>query len=133
MRNFLFHAPGKLLDGMGLIVHHPLALSMIVLVLMVLGLVAFEGFMDTAQWIDLMVSLGELEESDGIHASVKTTLCFLAGTAILFVLFYVVCVLMRMIGYAGVAPKHSTREIMGLFVLSLIPISIAYHVAHYLY
>ena len=119
--------------GMGLIVRQPLALSMIVLVLMVLALVAFEGFMDTAQWIDLMVSLGELEETDGIHAPVKTTLCFLVATAILFGLFYFVCVLMRWIGYARVAPKHNTLEIMGLFVLSLVPIAIAYHVAHYLY
>ncbi len=70
--------------GVGLIVQHPLPLSMIVAVLMVLALVAFEGFMDTAQWIDLMVSLGELEESDGIHAPVKTTLSFLAATAMLF-------------------------------------------------
>jgi len=117
--------------GIGLIARDPLSLSMIVLVLMVLALVAFEGFMDTAQWIELMVSLGELEESDGIHAPVKTTLSFLAATAILFALFYAVCVLMRMIGYAGVAPKRGTLDIMGLFVLSLVPISIAYHVAHY--
>jgi len=118
---------------MGLIVQRPLALSMTILVLMVLALVAFEGFMDTAQWIDLMTSLGELEESDGIHASVKTTLTFLVATAILFGLFYIVCVLMRMIVYAEAAPKRNTLEIMGLFVLSLVPISIAYHVAHYLY
>ena len=119
--------------GMGLILQHPLSLSMIVLALMVLGLVAFEGFMDTAQWIDVMVSLGEIEESDGIHAPVKTTLSFLVATAILFGLFYLVCAAMRMIGYVGVARKRSTLEIMGLFVLSLVPISIAYHVAHYLY
>ena len=119
--------------GKGLILRHPLSLSMIVLALMVLALVAFEGFMDTAQWIDLMVSLGEIEESDGIHAPVKTTLSFLVATAILFGLFYAVCAAMRMIGYAGVAPKRSIMEIMGLFVLSLVPISIAYHVAHYLY
>jgi hypothetical protein len=119
--------------GAGLIVQHPLPLSMTVLVLMVLALVAFEGFMDTAQWIDLMVSLGELEESDGIHAPLKTTLCFVAAIALLFALFYIVCALMRMIGYAGAARKHSTLQIMGLFVLSLVPIAIAYHVAHYLY
>lgn len=119
--------------GMGLIVRHPLAPSMIVLVLMVLALVAFEGFMDTAQWIDLMVSLGELEETDGIHAPVKTTLSYLVATAILFALFYLVCALMRRLGYGSATPKHSTLELMGLFVLSLVPISIAYHVAHYLY
>ena len=37
------------------------------------------------------------------------------------------------IGYRGETPKYSTQDIMGLFVLSLIPISVAYHVAHYLY
>ena len=119
--------------GVGLIVQHPLSLSMVIVVLMVLALVAFEGSMDTAQWIDLMTSLGELEESGGIHAPVKTTLSFLAATAILFGLFFVTSALMRMIGYAGAAPKRSTLEIMGLFVLSLVPISAAYHVAHYLY
>jgi hypothetical protein len=119
--------------GIGLIVRQPLPLSMVILVLMVLALVAFEGFMDTAQWIDLMVATGQLEESDGIHAPVMTTLSFVAATAILYILFYVVCALMRRIGYAGMAPKRSTLEIMGLFVLSLVPISVAYHVAHYLY
>jgi hypothetical protein len=119
--------------GMGLIVRQPLPLSMIVLVLMVLALVAFEGFMDTAQWIDLMVSLGELEETDGIHAPIKTTLCFVAAAALLYVIFYATCDAMRTIGYRGVTPKYSTQDIMGLFVLSLIPISVAYHIAHYLY
>jgi hypothetical protein len=80
-----------------------------------------------------MVFLGALEESDGIHAPVKTTLSFLAATAILFGLFFVVSALMRMIGYAGATPKYRTLQIMGLFVLSLVPISVAYHVAHYLY
>ena len=119
--------------GAGLIVQHPLSLSMIVVVLMVLALVAFEGFMDTAQWIDLMAFLGELEEPSGIRAPVKTTLCFLAATGILFGLFFVVSGLMRRIGYADAAPKYGTLQIMGLFVLSLVPISIAYHFAHYLY
>ena len=70
--------------GIGLIVRRPLSLSMIVLVLMVLALVAFEGFMDTAQWIDADGALGELQGSDGIHAPMKTTLVFLAATALLF-------------------------------------------------
>jgi hypothetical protein len=119
--------------GAGLIVPLPLPLSMAILVLMALALVAFEGFMDTAQWIDLMTSLGELEASDGIHAPLKTTLMFVLATAILFVLFYAVCALMRAIGYKGKVREYSTLEIIGLFVLSLIPISVAYHMAHYLY
>jgi hypothetical protein len=49
------------------------------------------------------------------------------------VLFYGVCRLMRMMAYGEREPKYSTMEIMGLFVLTLVPISIAYHVAHYLY
>jgi hypothetical protein len=110
-----------------------LPLSMVILVLTVLALVAFEGFMDTAQWIDLMVSLGQLEESDGIHAPITTTVAFVAMTALLYLIFYITCALMRWIGYAGAAPKRSTPDIMGLFVLSLVPISVAYHVAHYLY
>jgi hypothetical protein len=119
--------------GPGLIVRQPLPLSMTVLVLMILALVAFEGFMDTAQWIDLMVALGEPEVSAGVLAPAKTTLMFVLTTAVLFILFYMVSALMRVIGYQGRMREYNTIEIMGLFVLSLIPISIAYHVAHYLY
>ena len=119
--------------GAGLIVRHPLSLSMTVLVLMVLALVAFEGFMDTALWSDLLFSISDMSTSESQQAPVTVTLSFVAATAFLFALFYFVCALMRMIGYAGTAPKRGTLEIMGLFVLSLVPISIAYHVAHYLY
>lgn len=119
--------------GAGLIVQHPLSLSMTVLVLMVLALVAFEGFMDTALWSDLLFSISDMSTSESQQAPVTVTLSFVTTVALLFALFYAVCALMRMIGYAGAAGKRSTLEIMGLFVLSLVPISIAYHVAHYLY
>ncbi len=123
--------------GAGLIVSRPLPPSMVVVVVMLLALVSFEGFMDTAHWINLMVSLGELERSDGIHAPVKTTLLFVAATALLYVLFHAVSALMRRLGYAHAKPpaagKWSTTAIMGLFVLSLVPIALAYHIAHYLY
>ena len=124
--------------GAGLIVSRPLRPSMVVVVVMLLALVSFEGFMDTAHWIDLMISLGELERSDGIHAPVKTTLLFVAATALLYALFYAVSALMRGLGYAYAKPpagagRRSTTEIMGFFVLSLVPIALAYHIAHYLY
>ena len=124
--------------GAGLVVSHPLPVSMIVVVVMVLALVSFEGFMDTAQWIDLMVFLGEYEFSDGIHAPVKTTLLFVAASALLFGLFYVVSALMRRLGHAqargrGASRARTTTQVMGLFVLSLVPIALAYHIAHYLY
>jgi hypothetical protein len=119
--------------GVGLIVQHPLSLSMLIVALMILALVAFEGFMDTAQWIDLMVALDEPEVSAGILAPAKTTLMFVLTTAVLFILFYMVSALMRTIGYQGRMREYNTIEVMGLFVLSLIPISVAYHIAHYLY
>ncbi len=120
--------------GAGLVVAHPLPQSVTVLVLMVLALVGFEGFMDTAQWIDLMVALGE--RPDAIQAPVKTALLFMLATALLYAVFYGVSALMRRVGAAHTAPGARTRttgEIMGLFVLSLVPIALAYHVAHYLY
>lgn len=119
--------------GAGLVVRHPLPQPMAILVLMVLALVAFEGFMDTAQWIDLLVSLGEADAASGAPAPFMTTVMFVVATAILFALFYSVSALMRRFGYGSAARKRTTLEIMGLFVLSLIPISVAYHIAHYLY
>ncbi|HEX2725017.1 MAG TPA: hypothetical protein VHN20_04260 [Beijerinckiaceae bacterium] len=124
--------------GAGLVVARPLSASMTILVVMVLALVSFEGLMDTAQWIDLMVALGEYEYSDGIHAPLKTTLLFVTATGLLYGIFYVVSALMRHLGYAdakkaGGIRLRTTAEVMGLFVLSLVPIALAYHIAHYLY
>jgi hypothetical protein len=121
--------------GAGLIVSHPLPASLTIVVVMVLALVSFEGFMDTAHWIDLMVALGEYEHSDGIHAPVKTTLMFVTAVALLYGIFYIVTALVRRLGsaYGGAARVRTTSEVMGLFVLSLVPIALAYHVAHYLY
>ena len=119
--------------GIGLIVHQPLSLSMTVLVLMVLALVAFEGFMDTTLWSDLLFSISDMSTSESQQAPATVTLSFVAMIALLYALFYAVCAMMRRIGYADTTPAFSTREIMGLFVLSLVPISVAYHVAHYLY
>ena len=80
--------------------------------------------MDTAQWVDLMLVLGEGTDGGPIDAPIKTTLLFLLATALLYVLFYLVSALMRRIGYAGRAPQYSTTQIMGLFVLSLIPMAL---------
>lgn len=119
--------------GIGLVVRQALPLSMIVLVIQVLALVAFEGFLDTAIWGDFILSLSQADDSNGLHAPALTTVSFVVAIALLFVVFYAVSAMMRAIGYAGTTPRYTTLEVMGLFVLTLVPISVAYHVAHYLY
>lgn len=119
---------------------------MTVLVIIVLAMTAFEGFLDTSLWLDLMVGLGQVETDDGFDAPVLTTVVFVAFSAVLYAIFYMVSGLTRrfsvipspLLSRSGSVDSEetfnwTTAGVAGLFVLSLVPIAIAYHIAHYLF
>jgi hypothetical protein len=119
--------------AVGLLVNEPLPASQIVLVLLILIAVSFDGFRDTPAWAAIVDGLGQ----DFHHSAV--TLGF-AASAVLFLAVYLgFCRLIARYGEspsrdgAGPAVGHSVSRVAGLFVLTLIPISIAYHLAHYLF
>ncbi len=122
----------------GLIAERPCRLSMTVFVLLLLSAVAFDGFKETPlhagllEWIaseplfrPLLLNLHEL----GIDLIVVLDTVMLVLSPLLFLLVY--------LGFSWLAKEVSdselpVMEIAGLFVLSLVPIAIAYHLAHYL-
>ncbi len=122
----------------GLVVESPCRLSMTVFVLLMLSTVTFDGFRETPLWADLMgwiavepifhpLLLGLHDLDFELRVALETVM--LALFPLLFLLVY--------LGFSWLTKEISdsgrpVTEIAGLFVLALVPISIAYHLAHYL-
>ena len=122
----------------GLVVESPCRLSMTAFVLLMLSTVTFDGFKETPLWAGLLgwVALRQwlqplllgLHDLGFDYRAVLGTVT-LAVFPILFLAVY--------LGFAWLAKRASgsarpLAEISGLFVFSLAPIAIAYHLAHYL-
>ncbi len=137
----------------GLVVARPLHPSRMVFVLLMLATVSYDGIMETPLWNNIEDSvfrmqglapvLFTLRDWTGDVPAVIRTLGLVVLPA-LFVLVYLTFIwAMRALTH-GVAPvndarapvaawrAYTVRELGGLFVLSLVPIAIAYHLAHYL-
>jgi polyferredoxin len=102
--------------------------SMVVFVLLLLSTVTFDGFTATPAWASLegglYASLTPLGEA---RLTIIDTLG-LATFPVLFVLVYLAFA--RWMAWMG-DDQLPTRMVARLFVLSLVPIAIAYHLAHY--
>ncbi len=121
-----------------LVVTEPCRLSMTAFVLLLLSTVTFDGFKETPIWGHLLrwtasapslrPALRMLHDLGfDFHIVLETVM--LALFPLLFLLVY--------LGFSWLArrasgSKRPVTEIAGLFVFSLVPIAIAYHLAHYL-
>jgi hypothetical protein len=118
--------------GVGLLSREPMPDSIVVLVLAMLAAVSLDGFMETPPWAALVEYCatragGLATDGDAIRAWVQTA--GVIGVPMLFVAVYLV--FCRLIAWGGGA-QVPLRRIAGLYVLTLVPIAIAYHLAHYL-
>jgi len=110
--------------AVGLIADPAASRSSMIFVLLLLATVAFDGFKETPAWVSLETSLrgaappGILLVTLGL---LVFPLVFLAG-------FLATCRLIALTGGGG----RTTLELAGRFVTTLVPIAIAYHLAHYL-
>lgn len=118
--------------GVGLRSRVPVSGSTLVLVLAMLAAVSFDGFMETPLWAAIIESYAPpgqdlTSDSDAARALVQTA--GVIGAPLLFVAVYrVFC---RLIAWCGSA-RVPVASVARLFVLTLVPIAIAYHLAHYL-
>ena len=112
----------------GLLTRRPLEPSRTAFCLLMLGTVTVDGFMETPLWAAVVewvfASSGRAPDSPWLYMTVQTAL-LIAGPLTLAGLYLTVIALMAQI--SGLKPSN----LSGLFVLSLIPIAIAYHLAHY--
>ena len=130
-------AGGRELDlrpyGVGLLSREQVSGSMMVLVLAMLATVCFDGFMETPLWAAIVeyyapaARIPENVADEGARAWVQTA--GLIAAPVLFVAVYLV--FCRLTASAGEG-RVPARRIAGMFVLTLVPIAIAYHLAHYL-
>jgi len=110
--------------AVGLLTRTPLAPSMTAFTLLVLGTVTVDGLMETPAWAALVDQLIGVQPSTGAAASYMTlqTALLVAGPLLLAALYLTAVALM------GQSP---VTRLAGQFVLSLVPIAVAYHLAHY--
>src|SRR5262249_48037150 len=126
------------LPAAGLLADPPSTFSMVALVVALLATVTFDGLLETPLWARLDVAVldwasepafgtGPIGREDQAVRLVRSVA--LVGWILLFLAAYaVVCRLT-----AAAAGEHAARTgvMLRSFVLTLVPIAIAYHVAHY--
>jgi len=121
-----------------LVVDHPCRFSMTVFVLVMLATVTFDGFKETPLWGDIVQAVAvapalhplvrSLHDLGFAYQAALETVA-LALFPLLFLLVYLwFCWLAK----RAAGNRRPVTEIAGLFVYSLVPIAIAYHLAHYL-
>ncbi len=106
--------------AVGLLERLPLGASEVVMVVLLLATVSFDGFLETPAWEAIAHAVGD---SPGVKtaALIVALLVFLAA-------FLATCAAISRLGGVPRPLAHTA----GSFVLTLVPIAIAYHVAHYL-
>ncbi|HSS71127.1 MAG TPA: hypothetical protein VLQ46_10820, partial [Casimicrobiaceae bacterium] len=112
----------------GLLDSRPVSSSMTALVLLILATVLYDGALATPEWNELELKLIALAPSFGDATSIAIRTAGLGVSwLLLFGAFFLVCAVMGV-----VARQCSAWELARSFAMTLVPIAIAYHLAHYL-
>jgi hypothetical protein len=130
--------------GAGLVVGAPVSTSMLCFVVLALAMVSFDGMAETPVWAELtgaalaaMHRVGLLEMLGYVRAGALIKTVGLVLTPLVFLGVYLaVCRLtVALMATPAIAPgpaAWTTVAIARRFVLTLVPIAIAYHLAHYI-
>ena len=133
--------------GAGLLNSGPVTISTMVFVILVLSTVSFDGFADTPTWQLIFSSLlkfpiiTNLTEFLDLNNSITiiSTIGIAATPIIFFLIYFFFCSIVSVIVRSadkGHLPSDSkqlrTIDIACVFVFTLVPIAIAYHLAHFL-
>jgi hypothetical protein len=114
--------------GSGLIDGKPVSPSLMACVLLLLATVLYDGFSATPAWSELQQAFSATFSGLGANTAILIRTAGLIAFWLVFLGIYAgVCAVMRVVTGRG-----SALDIAGNFALTLIPIAIGYHVAHYL-
>jgi hypothetical protein len=126
------------LPAMGLLDERPASFSAVCFVLLLLTTVTFDGILETPMWLGILdrVSNSLTMQSTAIALQLTKTdfivvvksIALIVFPCIFLGIFYVFSHAMAVFG-GGRVP---TSDVVGYFVMSLVPIAIAYHISHYL-
>jgi hypothetical protein len=118
---------GLKLPGAGLLQLAPLPVAGMLFVLLTLSSISFDGFANTFLWLSI-VGVNPLDFPGRTALMGANTL----GLASSFVVLTLVYILAVFAGWQWAGRPGELIPLFGRFVFSLVPISIAYHLAHYL-
>lgn len=126
--------------GVGLLTDTPASMSLTVFVVLMLAAVTFDGFMATPLWAEIVrwalyadamrPLLLMLQPIFGDAITVITSLGLVLFPTLFLAVFLLFCLLMRWT--LGASDSLGLQALAGYFVLTLIPIALAYHLSHYL-
>jgi hypothetical protein len=115
--------------AVGLLRNEVVSLSMIAFVLLMLSTILFDGFMATAQWAQIAAALyGLLPDLAGARPMLIQSIGLIYFWLLFLSIYGGVCWLIA----AASGWQLSTWESAMTFIFTLVPIAIAYHLAHYL-
>ena len=115
--------------GAGLLDSRAVSTSMTAFVLLVLATVLYDGVLGTPEWTEIETGLVALTPGLGdVGAIAIRTIGLAAFWALFFGAYLAVSAMIS----AAVARRRSTWDIARGMALTLVPIAIAYHLAHYL-
>ena len=122
--------------AVGLLVREPVHPSLMVLVIMMLSTVTFDGFMETPLWASIAEQISTaLGATAGVGADAVPALVATLGLAMMIVgflaIYFAGAWFVARFATPGSTPRD-TQTIARLFVFTLVPIAIGYHLAHYL-
>ena len=112
--------------GAGLIASPPVSTSMVAFVLLLLATVLYDGLIGTGEWA-LLESAVRIWLPQADSLAVRTA-GLVAFWLVFLATYFATCMLMS----AVASGRFSASEVARGFVLTLVPIAIGYHVAHYL-
>ncbi len=128
--------------AVGLLTKYPMPVPATAFVLIMLASVTFDGLLATPLWADIATwmlgsqSLGPLilalQDLTGNAITAISSIAMLTFLLLFLVLYKLFSVLMLLSTPNTARTGISVNQFAGLFVLSLVPIALAYHLAHYL-
>ncbi len=118
--------------GAGLLVRQPVSWSTAAMVLTLLATVTFDGFSATPTWTFLYDNFTGLAQRVPGIGGVFNFYTMATALLLLFPIMFAVAFLACCRITATLAGGFTTGEVARYFVLTLLPIAIAYHMAHYL-
>ncbi len=124
--------------AVGLLVEQPVTPSLVAFVVLLLATVSFDGISETPFWLSLLDAVAESErlrpslislQESGVDLAKLVKTLGLLTTPLIFLLVYLL--FSWLTKTASGNRRLSVWQTAGSFVLSLVPIAIAYHLAHY--
>ena len=109
----------------GLLISNKISFPLVIFIILVLSTVTFDGISMTDIWIEVIYEFSRNDYLRFFVQFISLILLFLSFV----IIFFSFCKLIKLFGKL----KISTSEIASIFVITLLPIAVAYHLSHYLW